>query len=85
MQRRRQTLEPEPFFRGLTRIGSRDFTHQTYRVREHALAEVREWLGRLTPADFADVLVGLVNEAAGCEHTLTFDRSLKRIPQSKVI
>jgi predicted nucleic-acid-binding protein len=40
---------------------------------------------RSTPADFADVLVGLLNEAAGCEHTLTFDRSLKRIPQFKVI
>jgi predicted nucleic-acid-binding protein len=40
---------------------------------------------RSTPADFADVLVGLVNEAAGCEQTLTFDRSLKRIPQFKVI
>jgi predicted nucleic-acid-binding protein len=40
---------------------------------------------RSTPADFADALIGLVNEAAGCEHTLTFDRSLKRIPQFKVI
>jgi predicted nucleic-acid-binding protein len=40
---------------------------------------------RSTPADFADVIVGLVNEAAGCEHTLTFDRSLRRIPQFKVI
>lgn len=40
---------------------------------------------RSTPADFADALSGLVNEAAGCEHTLTFDRSLKRIPHFKVI
>ena len=40
---------------------------------------------RSTPADFADALIGLVNEAAGCEHTLTFDRSLRRIPQFKVI
>ncbi len=29
--------------------------------------------------------MGLVNEAEGCEHTLTFDRSLKRIPQFKVL
>ena len=40
---------------------------------------------RSTPADFADALIGLVNEADGCEHTLTFDRSLKRIPQFKVL
>lgn len=40
---------------------------------------------RSTPADFADALIGLVNEAEGCEHTLTFDRSLKRMPQFKVL
>ena len=40
---------------------------------------------RSTPADFADALIGLVNEAAGCEHTLTFDRSLKRTTRFKVI
>jgi len=40
---------------------------------------------RATSVDFADALIGLVNEADGCEHTLTFDRSLKRIPQFKVI
>jgi predicted nucleic-acid-binding protein len=40
---------------------------------------------RSPPADFADALIGLVNEAAGCEHTLTFDRSLKRIPHFKVL
>ncbi len=38
-----------------------------------------------TPADFADALIGLINEAAGGEHTLTFDRSLKRVPQFKVL
>ncbi len=40
---------------------------------------------RSTPVDFADALIALVNEAAGCEHTLTFDRSLKRIPQFRVL
>ena len=40
---------------------------------------------RSTAADFADALIGLLNEAAGCEHTVTFDRSLKRSPQFKVI
>lgn len=53
---------------------------------EHA-AHVRTAIERYrsTSADFADVIVGLVNEAAGCEHTLTFDRPLKRISQFKVI
>jgi len=36
-------------------------------------------------ADFADALNGLVNEAAGCEYTLTFDRALKRTPRFKVL
>ena len=40
---------------------------------------------RSTPAEFADLLIGLVNEADGCAHTFTFDRSLKRIPQFKVL
>lgn len=40
---------------------------------------------RATSVDFGDALIGLVNEADGCDHTLTFDRSLKRIPQFKVI
>lgn len=40
---------------------------------------------RSSPADFADALIGLINEAAGCDHTLTFDRSLKRLSQFKVL
>lgn len=40
---------------------------------------------RSTSADFADALIGLINEAAGCEHTLTFDRSLKRMSQFRVL
>jgi predicted nucleic-acid-binding protein len=50
---------------------------------DHVRAAIEQY--RTTPADFADALIGLLNEAAGCEHTLTFDRSLKRIPQFKVI
>ena len=38
-----------------------------------------------TTADFADALIGLVNAAAGCEYTLTFDRALKRSPHFKVL
>jgi predicted nucleic-acid-binding protein len=53
---------------------------------EHA-DQVRTAIARYrsTTADFADALIGLVNEAAGCEYTLTFDRALKRIPHFKVI
>lgn len=40
---------------------------------------------RTTSADFADALIGLVNEAAGCEYTLTLDRSLKRMSHFRVI
>jgi len=35
-----------------------------------------------TSADVADALVGRINEAAGCEHTVTLDRGLKRLPLS---
>jgi predicted nucleic-acid-binding protein len=42
-------------------------------------------LYRTTAADFADALVGRINEAAGCEHTVTFDRGLKRLPQFRVL
>jgi len=40
---------------------------------------------RSTSADFADALVGRLNEAAGCTKTLTFDRGLKRVPQFQVL
>lgn len=40
---------------------------------------------KTTSADFADALVGRINEAAGCEHTATFDRGLKRLPQFRVL
>ena len=50
---------------------------------DHVRKAVEQY--RTTPADFADALIGLMNEAAGCDHTLTFDRSLRRIPQFKVI
>jgi len=50
---------------------------------DHVRTAIEQY--RTTPADFADALIGLLNAAAGCEHTLTFDRSLKRIPQFKVI
>ncbi|MGE0460645.1 MAG: PIN domain-containing protein [Vicinamibacterales bacterium] len=40
---------------------------------------------KTTSADFADALVGRINEAAGCEHTVTFDRGLRRLAQFRVL
>ena len=40
---------------------------------------------KTTSADFADALVGRIDEAAGCEHTVTFDRGLKRLSQFRVL
>jgi predicted nucleic-acid-binding protein len=42
-------------------------------------------LYKTTSADFADALVGRINEAAGCDHTVTFDRGLKRLSQYRVL
>ena len=50
---------------------------------DHVRTAVEQY--QATAADFADVLIGLVNDAAGCEYTLTFDRALKRLPHFKVI
>lgn len=50
---------------------------------DHVRAAVAAY--RTTSADFADTLVGRLNEAAGCEHTVTFDRGLKRVPQFRVL
>jgi predicted nucleic-acid-binding protein len=49
--------------------------------------EVREAIDlyRSTSADFADALVGRLNQLAGCDHTLTFDKGLKRLTQFRVI
>jgi predicted nucleic-acid-binding protein len=40
---------------------------------------------KMTTADFADALVGRINEAVGCAHTVTFDRGMKRLPQFRVL
>lgn len=50
---------------------------------DHVRTAVEQY--RSTSADFADALIGLVNESAGCEYTLTFDRALKRTPHFKVL
>ena len=40
---------------------------------------------RDTAVDFADALVAHINHAAGCEHTLTFDKSLRRLAHVKTM
>ena len=40
-----------------------------------AMAMLRAGLG-----EFADALIGLLNQSAGCAHTLTFDRRAARLP-----
>jgi predicted nucleic-acid-binding protein len=59
---------------------TRDFTIEH---ADHVRAAVAAY--KTTSADFADALVGRINEAAGCEHTVTFDRGLKRVPQFRVL
>lgn len=44
-----------------------------FRVQESEIAKQAIELFRGGSADFADCLIGLVNRAAGCETTLTFD------------
>jgi len=36
-------------------------------------------------ADFSDCLIGRQNKMLGCEHTITFDKKLKRIPSFQLL
>lgn len=47
--------------------------------REAALGALAAY--RTSKADFADCLMGLLNRAAGCEHTMTFDRDAIALPE----
>jgi predicted nucleic-acid-binding protein len=40
---------------------------------------------RESTADFSDCLIGRRNRAAGAEHTVTFDRSLKGLPGFRLL
>ncbi len=57
-----------------------DFEIEHRDLVRHAADTYRE-----TAVDFADALVVQVNHAAGCEHTLTFDKSLRRLPLVKTL
>jgi predicted nucleic-acid-binding protein len=40
---------------------------------------------RAGPANFADCILGLANMAAGCSHTVTFDRKAAKLPGFKLL
>lgn len=40
---------------------------------------------RSSSADFADCLLGVINIAAGCEYTATFDRKASKLLEFKLI
>jgi predicted nucleic-acid-binding protein len=61
-------------------VRTKDFTIEH---ADHVRGAVADY--RTISADFADALVGRINDAAGCEHTVTFDRGLKRLPQFRVL
>lgn len=54
---------------------------ESIRVDMAPLVELALDRYRRTDADFADCLLALVNRAAGCRSTLTFDRSAARLPE----
>ena len=54
-------------------IEPRDLTWQ-------ALADYRS-----IPADFADCLLGRMNQSAGCDTTVTFDRALKPLSTFRIL
>jgi predicted nucleic-acid-binding protein len=51
--------------------------------RDAVRAAVEEY--RTSKADFADALIGRLNQRAGCRDTLTFDRRLKPLPTFRVL
>lgn len=51
--------------------------------RDQAVAAVQVY--ESTGADFADALLGLHNQRAGCETTLTFDKKAARLPTHRLL
>jgi predicted nucleic-acid-binding protein len=47
------------------------------------VAALRDY--RKGSADFADCLLARINAAAGCEHTVTFDRKASKLPGFKLL
>jgi predicted nucleic-acid-binding protein len=66
---------------GLQRIiGNEIFVFENREVVAAAFADYRDSAG-----DFADYLIGRRNAAAGCEHTVTFDKDLAGHPAFVVL
>jgi predicted nucleic-acid-binding protein len=53
---------------------------ETLKVQEEQAVFTALSLVRNGRGDFADALIGALNDEAGCRHTLTFDRKAARLP-----
>lgn len=54
-------------------------------LEEHRVVRDALYLFRISRADFADCLIGLLNGRAGCERTATFDRQAARLDEFELI
>ena len=61
-------------------LRTRQFRFEDKDLLSQALTDYRTGNG-----DFADHLIGRIGNRAGCQHTLTFDRSLKRSSHFQVL
>ena len=53
MTQRRQTIEPEHFFRAYAKLGAKDVQFQTWNTQRSATTEILDWLSQLDAADHA--------------------------------
>jgi len=58
---------------------------QVFELQNRDLVQRAAEAYRLGRADFADYLIGLQNQRAGCEDTATFDTNLKAFPGFRVL
>ncbi len=61
-------------------LRTRQFQFEDRDLLWQALTDYRTGNG-----DFSDHLIGRIGDRAGCQHTLTFDRSLKRFSNFEVL
>ena len=58
---------------------------RVFEFESRSLVARRTEAYRIGRADFADLLIGLSNERAGCENTVSFDRRVEAIGQFRVL
>ena len=58
-------------------------SHLSFQAKDEAWAALGQY--RQGKADFADYLIGAVNEASQCVETVTFDRLLARTPGYRLL